>query len=83
MMIVFCLSKNYKIKNSQKKSSILLKRIIKHDGNLIFDSGCVDERKSIRLKFNGYSTSIIVRVNPNCDGGVRTKWNFIVHCPEN
>ena len=57
--------------------------IITHDGNLIFDSGCVDERKSIRLKFNGYSTSIIVRVNPNCDGGVRTKWNFIVHCPEN
>ena len=56
--------------------------IITHDGNIIFDSRCVGERKSVRLTFSGYSTSITVRVNPNCDGSSSTEWNFTVHCPD-
>ncbi len=56
--------------------------IITQDGNIIFDSGCVGERKSVRLRLSGYSTSITVRVNPNCDGSSSTAWNFTVHCPD-
>jgi len=56
--------------------------IITQDGNEIFNSGCVGERKSVRLYLSGYSTSITVRVNPNCDGSSSTRWSFTVHCPD-
>ena len=57
--------------------------IITNGGTTIFNSGCVGEHKSIQLNLNGYSPTISVRVNPNCDGGSSTQWNFTVHCPNN
>lgn len=57
--------------------------IITNGGATIFNSGCVGEHKSIRLNLSGFSPTISVRVNPNCDGGTSTQWNFTVHCPGN
>lgn len=56
--------------------------IITNGGRVIFNSGCVGEKKSVQLNL-GYSPTITVRVNPNCDGGSSTQWNFTVHCPRN
>jgi len=56
--------------------------IITNGGRVIFNSGCVGESKSIQLQISG-SPIITVRVNPNCDGGTNTAWNFTVHCPRN
>jgi hypothetical protein len=55
--------------------------IVTNGGQTIFNSGCVGESKSIRLNLNGFSPTITVSVNPNCDGGSNTQWNFTVHCP--
>ena len=57
--------------------------IITNGGIRIFDSGCVGTSSSIRLQLKGYSPTITVRVNPNCEGGSGTQWYFTVHCPEN
>lgn len=57
--------------------------IIKNGGRVIFNSGCVGENKSVRLNLSGFSPTISVQVNPNCDGGSNTQWNFTVHCPNN
>ncbi len=57
--------------------------IVTNGGMTIFNSGCVGESKSIRLQLKGYSPTITVRVNPNCEGGSGTQWYFTVHCPEN
>ncbi len=57
--------------------------IITNGGRVIFNSGCVGERKSVQLNLSGFSPTITVRVNPNCDGGSNTQWNFTVHCPNN
>ncbi|MEN8118675.1 MAG: hypothetical protein ABFS16_16950, partial [Bacteroidota bacterium] len=50
--------------------------IITNGGRTIFNSGCVGEKKSVRLNLSGFSPVITVRVNPNCDGGTSTQWNF-------
>ncbi|MEN8118644.1 MAG: carboxypeptidase-like regulatory domain-containing protein, partial [Bacteroidota bacterium] len=50
--------------------------IITNGGRTIFNSGCVGENKSVRLNLSGFSPVITVRVNPNCDGGTSTQWNF-------
>ncbi len=57
--------------------------IVTNGGVTIFNSGCVGESKSIRLELRGYSPTITVRVNPNCEGGSGTQWYFTVHCPNN
>lgn len=57
--------------------------IITNGGQTIFNTGCVGERKSVQLNLSGFSPTISVRVNPNCDGGSSTQWNFTVHCPNN
>ncbi len=57
--------------------------IIMNGGMKIFDSGCVGESKSIPIQLRGYSPTITVRVNPNCNGGSGTQWYFTVHCPNN
>ena len=55
--------------------------IISQGGRTIFNSGCVGESNRINLNFNGYTSVINVRVNPNCDGTSGTSWKFTVHCP--
>lgn len=57
--------------------------IVTNGGMTIFNSGCVGESKSIRLNLKGFSPTITVRVNPNCEGGSGTQWYFTVHCPDN
>lgn len=57
--------------------------IVTNGGRTIFNSGCVGESKSIRLNLTGFSPTITVRVNPNCNGGSGTQWYFTVHCPDN
>ncbi len=55
--------------------------IISQGGVTIFNTGCVGESSSVQVRFNGYTTMIEVRVNPNCGGSTGTAWNFTVHCP--
>ena len=55
--------------------------IVSQGGQTIFNSGCVGESGSVSLNLNGFSSTISVRVNPNCDGTSGTSWNFTVHCP--
>ncbi|MFZ2286238.1 MAG: carboxypeptidase-like regulatory domain-containing protein [Bacteroidales bacterium] len=55
--------------------------IITQGGMTIFNTGCVGENRSVQVQFNGYTTMIEVRVNPNCAGSSGTAWNFTVHCP--
>jgi len=57
--------------------------IVTNGGVTIFNSGCVGESKSVMLQLKGYSPTITVRVNPNCEGGSGTQWYFTVHCPDN
>lgn len=58
--------------------------IITQGGQTIFNTGCVGESGSVTLNLNGFSNTISVRVNPNCDGNSSgTAWNFTVHCPRN
>ncbi len=56
--------------------------IVSQGGTVLFNSGCVGQSGSIPLTLNGFSTTITVRVNPNCDGTSGTSWNFTVHCPK-
>ncbi|MDX9771914.1 MAG: carboxypeptidase-like regulatory domain-containing protein [Bacteroidales bacterium] len=56
--------------------------IISQGGRTIFNSGCVGESRSVQVQFNGYTSVIEVRVNPNCSGSSGTAWNFTVHCPD-
>ncbi len=55
--------------------------IISQGGMTIFNTGCVGESRSVQVQFDGYTTMIEVRVNPNCAGSTSTAWNFTVHCP--
>ena len=57
--------------------------IVTNGGMTIFNSGCVGKSESIRLQLKGYSPTITVRVNPNCEGGFGTQWYFTVYCPDN
>ncbi len=55
--------------------------IVTQGGQTIFNTGCVGADGSVPLNLNGSSSTITVRVNPNCDGTSGTSWNFTVHCP--
>ncbi len=55
--------------------------VVSQGGVVLFNSGCVGETRSVQIQFNGYTSVIEVRVNPNCSGSNNTAWNFTVHCP--
>jgi hypothetical protein len=55
--------------------------IISQGGRTIYNTDCVGESRSVQVQFNGYTSMIEVRVNPNCAGSTSTAWNFTVHCP--
>ncbi|MCO4761221.1 MAG: hypothetical protein KC502_06940 [Myxococcales bacterium] len=53
-----------------------------YEGELLFDSGCVSESRSVPVRYGpGKGTKIDVVVTPNCDGGIATSWKFSVGCP--
>ncbi|GEM_PF-6074155 len=55
--------------------------IVYYDGTVLFDSGCVGEKKSVDLHFEGSSHTLTVKVNPNCSGSSGTAWRYTLHCP--
>jgi hypothetical protein len=59
--------------------------IIRHGGEVIFDTGCVGEQasRSITLADGVPSTEIEVEVIPNCEGTTSTAWEYKVSCPDN
>lgn len=56
--------------------------IIKHDGGVLLDTGCVGESNSKNLSYSGNATGVTVEVQPNCAGGTGTAWDYSVHCPQ-
>ncbi|MBK6687940.1 MAG: hypothetical protein IPG45_25930 [Deltaproteobacteria bacterium] len=52
-----------------------------YEGTEIFSSGCVGESKMIRIPYSGSTTTVTVEVEPNCNGGSGTAWEFQVNCP--
>lgn len=52
-----------------------------YEGNELFSSGCVGEAKTEKITYSGGSTTITVEVEPNCNGGSGTAWEFQVNCP--
>ena len=53
-----------------------------YEGNVIFDSGCVGEKNSVSLAFDGNAHTVTVKVTPNCQGTSGTAWNYTISCPE-
>lgn len=47
---------------------------------LLLDTGCVGQTRSQSFHLSGYSSHITVAVEPNCDGGSNTRWDFKVGC---
>lgn len=52
-----------------------------YEGGTLYNTGCVSGGDSVTLNFAGASSSIQVRVTPNCAGTTGTAWNFTVACP--
>ena len=60
-------------------------KVSQADGRVLFQTGCVGSGNGwtpVMINFSGYSPEIIVDVNPNCDGGTTTQWEFKVSCPK-
>ncbi len=55
--------------------------IIEYGGRTIADTGCVSGAGTLNLNLTGYSTQVIIQVQPNCQGSTNTKWNFTLSCP--
>jgi hypothetical protein len=64
--------------------SVKDRMIITYEGNTLYDSGCIgtDGIKTEYISYSGNSTAITVAVQPNCEGAVSTKWDFVVYCPQ-
>lgn len=56
--------------------------LIKYNGAILFDTGCVGAEDTVTINFSGSSSEIIVETIPNCDGTANTGWMFTVHCPK-
>lgn len=55
--------------------------VVEHEGLTIADTGCTQFGGSLAVDYAGSSTSILVRVMPNCAGDPNTQWSFQVSCP--
>jgi hypothetical protein len=55
--------------------------VVRYEGGVLFDSGCVGGSGSENLAFDGGSSEVTVEVTPNCAGGSGTSWEFTVRCP--
>ncbi|MDP9120747.1 MAG: BACON domain-containing protein, partial [Acidobacteriota bacterium] len=57
--------------------------IVTYQGTVLLDTGCVGQEHSVELTYSGTATTIVVRVNPNCNGSTSgTAWTFTVGCPK-
>lgn len=56
--------------------------IVKYDGNVLFDSGCVGETRKVILQYGpGRVSHVEVVMKPNCEDTPMTSWQFEVGCP--
>ncbi|MCG7973670.1 MAG: S8 family serine peptidase [Candidatus Thiodiazotropha taylori] len=53
-----------------------------YEGELLFDSGCVGEDRTVPINYSGNSSVIAVEVIPNCEGTSGTAWEYTVNCPQ-
>ncbi len=58
--------------------------IVSYQGGTLFDTGCVGTNgtRSQTLNYSGSDTGVTVEVQPNCEGGSGTAWNYFAHCPQ-
>ncbi|MBW2367140.1 MAG: hypothetical protein JRH15_04570 [Deltaproteobacteria bacterium] len=56
--------------------------IVRYEGSVLFDTGCVGATGTEMLTYSGSSTQVEVEIIPNCDGGTGTFWEFTVSCPQ-
>lgn len=54
-----------------------------YESKLIFTTGCVGDSGTKKLEINGKETSVKIMVNPDCDGGSGTAWNYALQCQQN
>jgi len=55
--------------------------IVRYQGSVLHDTGCVSGNGRISRNYSGSQTAITVEVIPNCEGTTGTSWNFTVACP--
>ncbi len=68
---------DYETRNAKDRVEVF------YEGQLLFDSGCVGESRSVDLDFGpGQATHVDVVLSPNCAGTPMTSWKFVAHCPE-
>jgi hypothetical protein len=58
--------------------------VVEYEGKQLFDTLCIGTNgwKEKDIFYSGNSTQITVRVEPNCDNGSGTQWEFKVSCPQ-
>ena len=56
--------------------------VVEYEGKPLYQTGCVGSSGTQKIHFEGKSTEITVRVNPNCAGETGTVWDFTVECPK-
>lgn len=56
--------------------------IVRYQGGVLHDTGCVNGGTTVPLAFSGASTQIEVEVIPDCASFSSTSWSFTVSCPE-
>lgn len=51
----------------------------------VFSSGCVgtNGKKKTNIRMDEKSTSLEVKVFPNCEGSTSTRWEYTIECPKN
>ncbi|NBC17596.1 MAG: hypothetical protein GVY18_09820 [Bacteroidetes bacterium] len=55
--------------------------LVRYNGLVVHDTGCVGEKRTVRLDLSGFDDELSVEVIPNCAGESDTKWEFRVDCP--
>ena len=58
--------------------------LVKYQGNILYDSGCVTTVSTVSqtISYSGTSTQVTVEIQPNCSGTTTgTAWTFTVTCP--
>jgi hypothetical protein len=62
--------------------SIKDRMVVKYEGTVLHDTGCVGGSGSVQLTYSGQATTVQVEVQPNCEGDTDTAWSFNVGCPQ-
>lgn len=55
--------------------------VVRYQGTVLHDTGCVGASSAINLNYSGTATYATVEVYPNCLGTTGTQWDFVVSCP--